>query len=240
MIVFRYMLSLIFVVQMYLALAIFGIAFVPWAWVDRAGAYYGIRAFCRYVRWTAALLCGLRSEVRGTVPTGAVLVASKHQSFFDIIVLISVLERPKFVMKTELRNAPFLGWYAKRIGCVAVDRGQRGKAITQMVADVTAGHSPPGQLVIYPQGTRVAPGVSKPYKIGTGVLYSESGQPCVPVATNVGLFWPRRGVLRKPGLAVIEFLPVIKPGLGTHAFMAVLEDAIEPASDRLAAEAMAA
>jgi 1-acyl-sn-glycerol-3-phosphate acyltransferase len=106
-----------------------------------------------------------------------------------------------------------------------------------MLADVAAGRDDPGQIVIYPQGTRVAPGVRAPYKVGTAALYQELGQPCVPVACNVGLFWPRKGIVRKPGVAVVEFLPPIPPGLGNAQFMARLEREIESASDRLMAEA---
>ena len=182
-------------------------------------------------------MVGLRSEIRGAVPQGEVLIASKHQSFFDIILLCSVLPRPKFIMKQQLRWAPILGWYALRIGCVPVDRGRRGQAIAQMLQDVQSGKAPPGQLIIYPQGTRVAPGADRPYKIGTGVLYDQLGQPCVPAATNVGVFWPRRGIARRPGLAVVEFLAPIAPGEATDRFMVGLEHAVEAASDRLMAEA---
>ena len=235
MIALRYILSAVFILQMYVALVLMGIAFTPWALADRRGAQIGIRTYCRYVRATARLLCGLRSDVRGPVPDAPVIVAAKHQSFFDIILLCSVLPRPRFIMKSELRRAPVLGWYALRIGCIPVDRGARGKAVAQMRADVAAGRSEPGQLVIYPQGTRVAPGTRAPYKIGTAVLYADSGQPCVPVATNVGLYWPKRGILRRPGCAVVEFLPTIPPGLPADAFMQRLERDIETASDALAA-----
>ncbi|MEL7114137.1 MAG: lysophospholipid acyltransferase family protein, partial [Pseudomonadota bacterium] len=130
-----------------------------------------------------------------------------------------------------------LGWYAMRIGCVPVDRGKRGAAIAQMKADVDSGLSLPGQLIIYPQGTRVAPGAQRSYKIGTAVLYSQLEQPCVPVACNVGVFWPRRAIYRKPGLAVIEFLPEIAPGAEDAAFMAELETVVETASNTLMADA---
>jgi 1-acyl-sn-glycerol-3-phosphate acyltransferase len=106
-----------------------------------------------------------------------------------------------------------------------------------MKADVARGTAEPGQLIIYPQGTRVAPGVTKPYKVGTGLLYDQLGQPCYPVATNVGVFWPKRGILRKPGLAVVEFLPPIAPGLKVQDFMARLETDVETHSNRLMAEA---
>ncbi len=118
-----------------------------------------------------------------------------------------------------------------------MDRGKRAQAIQQMLAGVRSGAQEPGQLIIYPQGTRVAPGADRPYKVGTGVLYQQTGQPCVPAATNVGVFWPRHGILRRPGLAVVEFLPVIEQGLETGAFMSQLEEVVETNSNRLMAEA---
>jgi 1-acyl-sn-glycerol-3-phosphate acyltransferase len=221
---------------MYLAMAVLAAAFTPLALVNRRFAYNAVHAYCRYVRWSAAWMVGIRSEVRGPVPEGEVIVASKHQSFLDIILIVSVLPRPKFIMKASLRFAPILGWYALRIGCVPVDRGRRAEAIRQMMSGVMSGDAPAGQLVIYPQGTRVAPGAFVPYKSGTAVIYETTGQPCIPAATNVGLFWPRKGILRKPGLAVVEFLPALEPGLDRRTFMARLEREIETASDALMAE----
>ncbi len=233
----RWLLSLLFIGQMYVMMAVLALVFTPWALVDRRGAFAGVHAYCRYVRWSAALLVGLRSQVRGQVPEGEVLIAAKHQSFFDIIILCSVVPRPKFIMKAELKWAPILGWYALRIGCVPVNRGKRGQAIRQMQEDVAKGTAGPGQLIIYPQGTRIAPGARAAYKVGTGVLYEQMAQPCVPVAVNVGLFWPRHGIVRQPGLAVVEFLPVIAPGRPVAEFMAALEQVVEAGSDRLMAEA---
>ncbi len=232
----RWLASLLFVAQMYLAMAVLAVVFTPFALFTPRAAFAAMYAYCAWVRWSARWMIGLASEVRGPVPTGEVLIAAKHQSFFDILLLFSVLPRPKFIMKREIIRTPILGWYALRIGCIPVDRGRRGAAIRQMVEDVARGRAEPGQLVIYPQGTRVPPGVAAPYKPGTGVLYAELGQPCVPVATNVGAFWPRRGILRRPGLAVVEFLPAIAPGQPQAAFMAGLEAEIETASDRLLAE----
>jgi 1-acyl-sn-glycerol-3-phosphate acyltransferase len=233
----RWVMSLLFVAQMYLMMALMAVFFTPWALVDRKGAFAGVHNYCRWVRWTARLMVGLRSEVRGKVPEGEALIASKHQSFFDIILICSVAPRPKFIMKRELIRAPILGWYALRIGCVPVDRGKRGAAIAQMMDGVAKGQAEPGQLIIYPQGTRVAPGAERAYKVGTGLLYAQLGQPCIPAATNVGVFWPRHGIYRKPGLAVVEFLPEIAPGMAVEPFMAELERVVEGASDRLMAEA---
>jgi 1-acyl-sn-glycerol-3-phosphate acyltransferase len=233
----QYVLSVIFIGQMYLAMLVLAIWFTPLVLFRREAAYDAVHTYCRWVRWSASVLVGLRSEIRGEVPQAEVLIASKHQSFFDIILIVSAVPRPKFIMKKELLWAPILGWYAKQIGCVPVDRGRRSEAMKKMVADVKSGRALAGQLIIYPQGTRVAAGDVKPYKAGVGVLYSELGQPCVPAATNVGVFWPRHGLLRKPGLSVVEFLPPVPPGLSVPAFMARIEADIERASDRLMAEA---
>ncbi len=233
----RWPLSLIFVGQMYVAMLVVGVGYLPLALTSPDGAVRACHAYCRWVRFSLRVLCGLRTEVRGTPPQSEALVAAKHQSFLDVILICGALPRGKFIMKDLLRYAPILGWYGLRIGCVPVKRGARGAAITKMMQDVAAGRSRAGQLVIYSQGTRVAPGEFKPYKIGTAALYAQMGQDCYPVATNAGVLWPKRGILRKPGVAVVEFLPPIAPGLSNADFMARLEHVVESNSDRLMREA---
>ncbi|PZX19577.1 1-acyl-sn-glycerol-3-phosphate acyltransferase [Palleronia aestuarii] len=233
----QYARSIVFVVQMYAAMAVLAIVFLPWALFSARGARMACKLYCRWVVWSAGWMVGLHSEVRGEVPTGEVLIAAKHQSFFDIIVIFDAVPAAKFIMKRELLYAPIFGQYAYRIGCVPVDRGKRGKAIAKMLHDVARGRAQAGQLVIYPQGTRVAPGVEAAYKTGSHVLYEQLGQTCIPAATNVGIFWPRHGLLRRPGKAVVEFLPPIAPGLDRRAFLAELTRLIETRSDALMAEA---
>ena len=176
------------------------------------------RLYARVIFFFLRWIVGIRVEVRGAVPTGEVLVAAKHQSFLDILMIFEALPRAKFIMKKELKWAPFIGLYALRIGSTPVARGERGKAMKAMVEHAGRA-SEPRQLVIYPQGTRVAPGARPPFKVGAGVLYERSGEPCVPAATNAGVFWGRRKLVKRPGLAVVEFLPEIPPGLadpGVH------------------------
>lgn len=233
----QYMLSMIFIVQMYVMMLVISILYLPALIWSREGAIRGAHAYCRWVIWSARVLLGLRVEVRGEVPTDTVLVAAKHQSFFDILILFGSMPRPRFIMKRELIYTPLLGQYALRIGCIPVDRANGGKAIRRMLTAVRDGMKQGGQLIIYPQGTRLAPGAKAPYKIGTGAIYQVVKLDCVPVATNVGIFWPRHGVLRKPGVAVIEFLPRIPPNMPVADFMAQIEAQIEPASDRLMIEA---
>lgn len=232
--------SLLFDALFYLTMAVMGIAFAPLALVSRAGAYWVLHAFVRVTLPMLRLICGVRVEVRGMPPRGAALIVAKHQSFLDILIIWGALERPKFIMKREILWTPFIGLYAWRTGSAPVNRGKKGRAVEAMVANVTREQAEPSQTVIYPQGTRVATDVpveKAPYKIGAGVLYERLGLPTVPVATNAGLFWGRKSIVKRPGLAVVEFLDPLPPGLKRDAFMAAMRERIETASERLMAEA---
>ena len=229
--------SLIFVAQVYFMMLPVAIVFLPFALFNRRAAIEACRTWARYAQWSARWMAGIKTEVRGTPPTDEVMIAAKHQSFLDIIMIFAAIPSGKFIMKKELLKAPILGQYALMIGCVPVDRGKKAQAVRKMVEDVAAGRAQAGQLIIYPQGTRIPPGIKAPYKIGTGVLYEALEQDCVPVACNVGLFWPKRGIMRRPGTAVVEFLPRIPAGKPVDAFMATLEDVVETRSNALMAEA---
>ncbi len=233
----RWLRSLVFNIQMYVAMAVLGVVFFPWALFSRKGAFAACKSYCRWVLWTASWMLGLKTEVRGEVPTDEVIVAAKHMSFLDILMIFNAIPAGKFIMKREILFMPIIGQYGYRIGCVPVNRGKRGKAIKKMVADVASGAQHPGQLVIYSQGTRVAPGAKLPYKVGTHVLSEETGQDVVPVATNAGVLWPKRGVVRNAGVAVVEFLPRIPAGLSRDEFMARLEQDVESRSNALMRDA---
>ena len=233
----QWILSLLFIIQLYAVMAVLAVVYLPYAIATPDGALAACKAFCRWTVFSLRVMTGLRCEVRGEVPSGEVLVAAKHQSFLDILLIFGAVPHGRFIMKRELLWTPILGQFALRLGCVPVDRGRRGVAVAKMMEDVATGARSGGQIVIYPEGTRVAPGARLPYKAGSAALYGQLGQPCVPVATNVGVFWPKRGILRRPGLAVVEFLAPIPPGLAREPFMARLEAEIEDASARLLAEA---
>ena len=228
--------SLLFNFQMYVSMFVVAVIFLVPMIVSPKGAFLAAKCYCWWVIWTAGWMIGLKVEVRGKVPHGEVLVAAKHQSFFDVIVIFSCLPRPKFIMKRQLLFTPILGQYAYRLGCIPVDRGKRAAAINKMVLDGAAGKADPGQLVIYPQGTRVAPGQKKPYKRGTGALYKQLGQDCVPVAINIGIFWPKRSILRKKGTAIVEFMDPISKNKPVEEFMSIMEAAVERRSKELMAE----
>ena len=168
---------------------------------------------------------------------GTFIVCSKHMAFLDILLLARELPRFKFIMKAELKWAPVLGLYAMRIGTIPVKRGKKGGAVKTMVSDVEKESVEEGQTIIYPQGTRVLPGVKKPYKVGAAVLYERLNHTCYPVATNIGVFWARRSSVRKPGVAVLEFMDPIPPGMKMKEFLPLLEKTIETRSDELMVEA---
>ncbi|MEX2520676.1 MAG: lysophospholipid acyltransferase family protein [Paracoccaceae bacterium] len=231
--------SVLFNIWMYGLMAVLGLLLMPLAAWSRTGAYYAIGVYLKLVFWGLRALCGLTAEVRGPVPTGDVLIASKHQSFLDILILIRALPRAKFVMKRSLVWAPVLGFYALRIGASPVTRGKGWASVSEMMEEVGRRRDLDGQLVIFPQGTRVPPGAQAPYKLGSHLIYRTYDLPCTPAALNTGAFWPRRGVIRRPGVAVVEFLEPLPRGLGPREFVEELTRRIEPASDALLSEARA-
>ncbi len=228
--------SLIFMIVIYTWMLVLGVVFAPYALFAKRGALQACKIYARSTMWMARWMVGIRCEVRGTVPVDEVVIGAKHQSFLDIMIIFNAVPHGKFIMKRELLWTPIIGLYARRLGCIPVDRGKRGAAVAKMVKDVATEFAEPGQLVIYPQGTRVAPGVQKPYKVGTAVLYEGLGFTCVPAATNAGVFWPRTGIMRKPGLAIVDFLEPIEPGVAREAFLERLEDVIESRSNALMRE----
>ncbi len=229
--------SQFFDLMMYLLMLVMGILCAPLAIWSKEGAYWSMRKYASATIWMLEKICGLKVEVKGDVPDGTFIVCSKHQSFLDILVLARELPRFKFIMKSELKWAPILGLYAMRIGTVPVKRGKKGNAVKGMVSNVEKQAQERAQTIIYPQGTRVLPGVKIPYKVGAGVLYDRLGLKCYPVATNIGVFWGRRSPYRRPGTAVLEFMDPIPSGMEMKEFLAVIEDRIETRSDELMREA---
>ncbi|MFQ5566480.1 MAG: lysophospholipid acyltransferase family protein [Paracoccaceae bacterium] len=230
--------SAVHVFLVYALMGVMGIAGAPVVLWSRAWTVGWMKLYARAVLALTRRLCGLRTEWRGPVPSGAVVVVSKHQSLLDVLMMFAVLPEPQFVMKRSLIWAPFLGLYALRAGSIWITREKRGEGKT-MLRRLQNRHKGSGQIVIYPQGTRVPPGEVRPYRRGAAMAYGKFALPMVLAATNVGWFWPKRGILRRPGTAVLEFLQTLPPGLPNAEVMQRMETAIEAASDRLGAEAAA-
>ena len=156
-----------------------------------------------------------------------VIYAAKHQSAWETVVLALLLHTPVFVLKRELLRLPLLGWYFSKAGCIAVDRSAGMRALRKLRDDAVAAASGGRSILIFPQGTRVAPGVEHRYEIGVFALYEATGLPVVPVALNSGHVWGRNSWLKRPGRIDGEFLAPIEPGLSRRDFMARLETDIE-------------
>ncbi|HEX7943205.1 MAG TPA: lysophospholipid acyltransferase family protein [Phenylobacterium sp.] len=199
-------------------------------------------------RWTHAMfhfwgrgvtgmlpICGIRVEVRGQqyIPKGAALVAPKHQCMLDVFAQFTWLPASAFVMKQELKWIPWFGWYSRKAGAIVIDRDGGSKTMRQVIREGTALFAEGAQVVIFPEGTRKAPGAPPDYKPGIAALYRELDVPVYPVATNAGVHWPAHGFIRHPGLIVLEYLEPIPPGLKRAEFMRVLEERIEAKSTEL-------
>lgn len=188
------------------------------------------------------IVCGITVEWRGLekIPRGAMLVAAKHQSAWETFALLTLFPDPTYILKRELLWIPFYGWYAGRAGMIPVDRGGGKPALIAMATRVRAALQEGRQVIVFPEGTRRPPGAEPRYKFGIAHLYGEGVAPCVPIALNSGLFWPRRRFLRYPGTITVEVLDPIPPGLDVDVFFERLQRDIETATARLVAQASAA
>jgi 1-acyl-sn-glycerol-3-phosphate acyltransferase len=230
--------SVLFNVLFYLNLSVQIIAALPTLLMPRWGILAVARFWARSNFWLLRAVCGTKVEFRGLekIPPGALLVASKHQSLWETFALLTVFPDPAYIMKRELIWIPFFGWYAWKAGMISVHRGRGAQALANMNRSVREELARHRQIIIFPEGTRRPPGAEPRYKYGVAHLYGETGAPCLPLALNSGLFWPRRSIRRYPGTIVVEVLDPILPGLDKDAFLQRLQQAIEPATARLISE----
>ncbi|PPR63939.1 MAG: 1-acyl-sn-glycerol-3-phosphate acyltransferase [Alphaproteobacteria bacterium MarineAlpha4_Bin2] len=186
---------------------------------------------------------GIEYEIRGreNLPKDRpFIIASKHQSAWDTLIYNIIILDCAYVVKRELFWFPFFGWFLWRVGMIGIDRGGGARTIKYLVTASKQRLADGRSIVIFPQGTRTAPGTQVPYLPGISALYVQCAAPVVPTALNSGVFWPRRTIIKRPGKVIIEFLPAIDPGLPRRAFAAQLEAAIETATAHLEGEARAA
>lgn len=191
--------------------------------------------------WLLERICGLKVEYRGieNIPPGGVLIAAKHQSFLETFALLKYAPDFAIILKRQLTYIPLFGLYLIVSKQIAIDRTRGRQALLQIASAARRVLAGGRQIFIYPEGTRRPPGAPPRYKPGVAAIYAETGATCLPVAVNTGLFWRRRGFIRRPGIAVIEYLPPIAPGLDREEFATRLQAAIETTCARLNAEAVA-
>ncbi|MFH5923479.1 lysophospholipid acyltransferase family protein [Roseomonas xinghualingensis] len=195
-----------------------------------------LRAWARTVLWLLRGLCGIRLRVTGieNLPvSGPALIAAQHQSAFDTIVWHALLPRPAYVMKEELMRIPGWGAMARHVHSIPVDREGGGAALKRLVRATRAAADAGYQVVIFPEGTRSAPGEVQPWQPGFAAMASATSLPVVPVATDSGRFWGKRAFTKQPGTLTVAVLPPIPPGLPRPELMKRAEAAVAEASARL-------
>jgi 1-acyl-sn-glycerol-3-phosphate acyltransferase len=220
-------------ILIYLAIALPTFVMPHWVIVELA------KVWARTSLWLLRTICGTDVEFAGRekIPPGPVIVAAKHQSFWETLAFLLVFSQPTYIVKRELLWIPLFGWFMWKGRMVPVDRGARRQALTAMTRRAREELRRGRQIIIFPEGTRRAPGAPPAYKSGIAHLYAEAGVPCVPVALNSGLFWGRRSFKRYPGTVRVEVLDPIPPGLDKEVFLQRLEHDIETATARLVAAA---
>lgn len=218
------------------------IAGLPALLGDRHTVFKLARLWSRTSRWLLERICGLRIEFRGVenIPDGAFILAAKHQSTLETFALVERVKDFSFILKRELTLIPLFGWYLKRAEMIAIDRKSGRAALEQAIERSRALLAEGRSVFIFPEGTRTKAGAEAKYKIGVAHIYAATGARCLPAALNSGVFWPRRSFRKYPGVVVIEFLPVIEPGLNRTDFLSLLQSRIEDASNAMIVEAIEA
>lgn len=227
--------SLIFDLVFYLGTFIASIALLWTLLLPRKAMMAVLRFYFYGVSWIESVILGLSYQVLGreNLPDGPFILASKHQSVWETLKLNVLLDDPAVVLKHELLRIPIWGWYATRAEMIPIVRGARGAAIASLIKGARAAAAQRRPIVIFPQGTRLAPGTHRPYKAGIAALYDALDIPVVPMALNSGVFWPRGARVKRSGLITAQFLDPIPPGLSRSEFLSTLEQRTEAATEAL-------
>ncbi|MDR3465750.1 MAG: 1-acyl-sn-glycerol-3-phosphate acyltransferase [Xanthobacteraceae bacterium] len=231
--------SLIFNIAFYILLAFWVIVGLPTYLMPRWGILTIAKNWGRSSIWLMRLICNTKVEYRGLekIPKGPLIVAAKHQSAWETFALLQFFDQPLYILKRELTWIPLFGWYLLKADMIGIDRAAGARALREMVRAARDEVRRGRQLIIFPEGTRRAAGAEPDYKPGVGQIYALCDVPCIPVALNTGLFWPRRSFMRYPGTIVVEFLDPLPPGLPRDEFLTRMPDAIETATNRILQDA---
>lgn len=215
--------------------------YLPVMLMPRRYVWVPVRSWAAGNQFLLKWICGIDHKIIGfeKVPPGGIIVASKHQSAWETFTIAAMMPDPTFVLKRELQWIPLFGWYTLKARLIPVNRGTRQAALEQIARGAREKMKDGRQIIIYPEGTRRPVGAEPTYKYGVAHLYGELNVPCVPVALNSGLYWPRRSLRLIPGTIRMEFLDPIMPGMDRTEFLKLLQDRIETATARLVAEGLA-
>ena len=216
-----------------------GALWIRWFAKQHALAYAAL--WCRLTLCGLRAICGIRIALTGVehLPDGPVLIASQHQSAFDTLVWLTLVRRPAYVMKRELTRLPLVGPMLLLAGMIPVDREAAAKALRALLRHADAAVAEGRQIVIFPEGTRVAAGEQVALQPGVVALAAHTRLPVVPVTTDSGRCWSRRAFVKRPGTIHIAISPAIAPeqlrGRPRGALLDAIRSAWESEEMRLAA-----
>ncbi len=228
--------SALFNLLFYVLTASAAVAMLPLLVGPRRWLVTPMRLWARLIIVMLRLVCGIRLRVTGLehLPReGPALIAAKHQSAFDTVVWFALLPDTAYVLKRELLAIPIYGWLARKSRMIAVDRAAGAAAMRGLIRGGRAAAEEGRQILIFPEGTRVAPGRRAVYHPGVAALAAATGLPVIPAATDSGLRWGRRDFRRPPGVITLAILPPLPASLRREALVARLEAVIEAETGRL-------
>lgn len=233
--------SSLYFMLMSLSVVIFGglIGLIGWATSNRTADRLAT-AWGKVNIWLQRVICGLNINIEGAehLPLKGSIVMAKHQSTWETISLRGLLEpHQSWVLKKELLNIPIFGWGLRYARSIAIDRSAGRRAVIQVVKEGKSALNDGRLVVIFPEGTRTAPGERKKYGMGGAILAEKSGAPVVPIAHNAGVYWKRRGVRKYPGTIEVRVgAPILTEGRKASDIMAEVEEWIETQMEKIPKE----
>lgn len=217
--------SLLYAAIFYPATFLWVIVGVPATFLGRRPTLAIVLRWADFHHWLALYVLGIRVRVEGEIPAGSYLIAAKHQSMFETLEMVRLGHLPIIVIKKELADIPLFGFMTRRYGIIAVERSAGAKALRALVEEGRAAVATGRPIIIYPEGTRVAPGQRPPLRSGFAALYRALGLPVVPVALDTGRLWGR-GFVHRSGIVTIRALEPIPAGLPRNDIEARVHAAI--------------
>ena len=202
---------MVFYISLFTATVMVSISMSLMFFLPYAFHYRMANLWVQYILWSLYKICGLRYVVEGAenISQGNGIILCKHQSAWETIALQAIFPPQIFILKREVLWLPFFGWAMALCDPIAIDRSKKTSSLQQIVKQGIQ-HLQAGRwVVVFPEGTRVAPGEAKPYHVGGAMLAQRSGYPVVPVAHNAGEFWARRSIVKYPGVIRVRIGPPI-------------------------------
>ena len=230
--------SLLFNVYMVLSACVFGAFMSLCFWSPHSFQFAIARCWARCLLWVLARLCGLKFTVEGRerIPAGAHIVMSNHTSAWETIAQFVIFPPHVWVLKRELLWIPFVGWGLKLLRPIAINRGQGHRAVNQVVEQGQARLRDGLWVIVFPEGTRVVAGETKKFGFSGALLATATGKLLVPLSHNAGRFWPRRGIVKKPGTVhVVIGEPIASVGKNPRQLTDEVRRAVDAGLAKIAA-----